>query len=265
MRMNPLKALWADRKPAFGTWSTLVHHPRFMKLLAVTGLDFVILEMEHSDFTIAEVGTLCLLAREAGIVPIVRPAGLQPHDYTRPLDAGAMGLLLPNVETAAQLEAILAVTKFYPRGKRILNLRGPHTDYVRLTEPLQQIETLNDQTLTIAMIESQVGLDNLDAICAVQGLDAVMVGPDDLSQDLGVPGDMSHPTLVAALEQVIAACEARDVPWGFSCQDRTSAERWIKRGIRWMPYANDAAALFNTFSSAAADLKAMSGRQGVSS
>jgi len=260
MRINPLKTLWAERKPAFGTWATLVHHPRFMKLLAVAGLDFVIIEMEHSDFTIAEVGNLCLLAREAGIVPIVRPAGLQPHDYTRPLDAGAMGLLLPNVDTAEQLESILQATKFYPRGKRILNFRGPHTDYVRLNKPVEQIAEMNAQTLTVAMIETQRGLDNLEQLCAVQGLDAIMVGPDDLSQDLGVPGEMQHPKMLEAVEHVITVCERHDVPWGFSAQDQVSAAKWIKRGIRWMPYANDAAVLFNAFSAAAAELKKTAGR-----
>jgi len=260
MRKNPLKTLWADRKPAFGTWATLVHHPRFMKLLAVAGLDFVLIEMEHSDFTIAEVGNLCLIAREAGIVPIVRPAGLQPHDYTRPLDAGAMGLLLPNIDTAEQLESILKATKFYPRGTRILNMRGPHTDYVRLTKPMEQIAELNAQTLTVAMIETRRGLDNLDAICDVEGLDAVMVGPDDLSQDLGVPGQLQHPKVSEAIEHVIAICDRHNIPWGFSAQDQASAAKWIARGIRWMPYQNDAAALFNTFSGAAADLKKAAGR-----
>jgi len=260
MRANPVKALWADGKPAFGTWATLVHHPRFMKLLAAAGLDFVILEMEHSDFTIAEVATLCLIAREAGIAPIVRPAGLQPHDYTRPLDAGAMGLLLPNVDTAAQLEAILDVTKFHPRGRRILNLRGPHTDYVRLARPREDIQTLNAQTLTVAMIETPAGLDNLEAICGVDGLDGIMVGPDDLSQALGVPGELAHPLVVEAIERVVATCTRLAVPWGFSCQDVATAERWIARGIRWVPYMNDAAILFNTLSTAATELKKRSGR-----
>jgi len=260
MRKNPLNALWADRKPVFGTWATIVHHPRFMKLLAVSGLDFVLIEMEHSDFTIAEVGTLCLIAREAGIVPIVRPVGLHPHDYTRPLDAGAMGLLLPNVDSAEQLEAIMQATKFYPRGKRILNFRGPHTDYERLTRPLEQIEEMNRETVTIAMIETQRGLDNLDAICGVAGLSAVMIGPDDLSQDLGVPGEMGHEKMLAATEQVIATCDRHDIPWGFSAQDPAGAAKWIERGIRWMPYSNDAATLFNAFSSAAATLKKAAGR-----
>ena len=262
MRSNPLKSLWEQGKPAFGTWATVVRHPRFMKLLAVTGLDFVIVEMEHSDFSMSEVGTMCLMAREAGIVPVVRPVGRDPHDYTRPLDAGAMGLLLPDVRTAAELERILTATKFYPRGERILNMRGPHTDYVRLGEPLKDIEHMNAHTLTIAMMEAQEGLDNLDAICQVQGLDAVMVGPDDLSQNLGVPGDLQHPKMQEAVEHVIAVCDRHGIPWGFSCQDQAAAKRWIDRGIRWMPYANDAAVLFNTFSAAARDLKQVSGRAG---
>lgn len=260
MKKNPLKALWAERKPAIGTWATMVHHPRFMKLMATTGMDFVILEMEHSDFTIGEIGTMCLVAREAGIVPIVRPAGLQPHDYTRPLDAGAMGLLLPNIDTAEQLESILKATKFHPRGNRILNFRGPHTDYLRLTKPVEQIAEMNEHTLTIAMMETQRGLDNLDAICQVQGLDAIMIGPDDLSQDLGIPGEMQHPRMKEATEHVIATCDRHDIPWGFSAQNTADGAKWIERGIRWMPFSNDVNALFNTFSTAASELKKSAGR-----
>lgn len=260
MRKNPLKALWAEKKPAFGTWATIVDHPRFMKLLAVAGMDFVIIEMEHSDFSMAEVGTMCLLAREAGLTPIVRPAGLHPHDYTRPLDAGAMGLLLPNVDTAEQLEEILRATKFYPRGNRILNFRGPHTDFVRLTQPNEQIAEMNAQTITVAMVETKTSLDNLDAICQVDGLDAVMIGPDDLSQNLGVPGQMKHPLMLEATEHVINTCTKHGVTWGFSCQDTESAKQWIERGIGWMPYSNDANALFNTFNQAATALKKIAGR-----
>lgn len=263
MRANPIKALWKQEKPVFGTWATLVHHPRFMKLLATTGLDFVLIEMEHSDFSISDVATMCLVAREAGIVPIVRPAGSDSHDYTRPLDAGAMGLLLPNIETPEQLEQILKHTKYGPRGQRILNMRGPHTDYVKLSSAAAQTTEMNENTITIAMAETRTGLDNLDRICAVPGLDAVMIGPDDLTQDLGIPGEMQHPRYLEAVEHVIATCSKHEVPWGFSCQDLASAERWIARGIRWMPFSNDVNSLFNTFSQAASGLKRLADRQEV--
>ncbi len=260
MRINPVKELWKAGKPAFGTWSTIVNHPRYIKLLATAGMDFVVIEMEHSDYSMGEIGNLCLLAREAGVVPIVRVSGESPHDYTRPLDAGAMGLVLPNVESAAELESLLQHTKYHPRGKRILNLRGPHTDYVKTTGAAQLL-ALNEQNLTVAMIEKKCGLDNLEQICAVEGLDAIMVGPDDLSQDLGVPADLQNPLVVEALEHIVDVCNRHDMPWGWSCQDYAAAQKWLQRGIRWMPYSNDVAVLFNTFSAAATDLKRMSGRQ----
>ncbi|OZI59262.1 HpcH/HpaI aldolase family protein [Bordetella genomosp. 4] len=263
MKQNPLKQLWTQNKPVFGTWATMVHHPRFMKLLATTGLDFVLIEMEHSDFSIADVATLCLVAREAGIVPIVRPAGSDSHDYTRPLDAGAMGLLLPNIETPEQLEQILRYTKYYPDGQRILNMRGPHTDYIKLSSPLSQAAEINANTATVAMMETRVGLDNLDRICQVRGLDAIMIGPDDLTQDLGIPGDMQHPLYQEAVEHVIATCSQHGIPWGFSCQDLNAAERWIARGIHWMPFSNDVNALFNTFNTAAAGLKRLAAREEI--
>jgi 2-keto-3-deoxy-L-rhamnonate aldolase RhmA len=260
MLTNPVLELFASDRPAFGTWATLVHHPRFMRLLATCGLDFVILEMEHTDFTIAQVSAQILVARSNGLAPIVRPAGLLPHDLTRPLDAGAMGLLLPRIDTPEQLEGVLKVTKYHPRGERILNMRGAHTDYLKLADPAEQIALINARTMTVAMVETQQSLDALPEICAVDGLDAVMIGPDDLSQDLGVPGETKHPKVVAATERVIEVCEAHSMAWGFSCQDIETGKKWLERGIRWMPFANDAAVLFNAFSAAATALKNEAGR-----
>lgn len=256
MLENNVKKLFEAGKPAVGTWATLVDHPKFMRLLAATGLDFVILEMEHTDFTIQQVGTAALVARASGITPIVRPAGtMNPHDLTRPLDAGAQGLLLPRVDTPEQLETIIKATKYHPRGERILNMRGSHTDFLRLADPAEQIAKINAGTITVAMVETQQSLDALPEICDVNGLDAIMIGPDDLSQDLGVPGLVKHPKMEAATERVIEVCTAKNIPWGFSVQDVATGRKWIERGIGWMPFANDANVLFNAFSAAASELK----------
>jgi 2-keto-3-deoxy-L-rhamnonate aldolase RhmA len=254
MRKNPVLAKFRSGQPAVGTWATLVHHPKFMRLLATAGLDFAIIEMEHSDFTMADVSAQCLVARACGIAPIVRPPGLGHHDLTRPLDSGAMGLLLPCIDTPDQLEEALSITKYYPRGERILNMRGAHTDYERLDDPAEQIAQINAETLTVAMVETQTSLDALSEICVVDGLDAIMIGPDDLSQNLGVPGQMSHPLMKEARERVILVCEESGVPWGFSCPDIIGAQEWIDRGLRWLPFSNDANVLLDAFSSAAQTL-----------
>ena len=98
IKSNPVKALLQADKATFGTWITLCPHPRIVKIFAAAGFDFAIIEMEHTDFSLETVGTLAMLARECGLVPIVRPPGtMKPHDLTRPLDSGAQGLLLPGL------------------------------------------------------------------------------------------------------------------------------------------------------------------------
>lgn len=260
IRSNPVKALWAEDKPAFGTWITLCPHPRVVKILAASGFDFVLIEMEHTDFSMQTVGTLAMYARECGLTPIVRPAGtLKPHDLTRPLDAGAQGLLLPSIDEASQLEAIIKQTKYHPVGNRPMNLKGPHTDYV-IAPPAEVIEHINRETLTVAMVETRKSIDNLDDILRVEGLDAIMIGPDDLSQDLGVPGDLQAKILHEAYDEVFALCKKHGVTFGLSAQTPDMAGDWVAKGCRWIPYQNDAAMVFNSARVAVPKLHAVAGR-----
>jgi 2-keto-3-deoxy-L-rhamnonate aldolase RhmA len=260
IKSNPLKALWKAGKPAFGTWITLCPHPRVVKIFAAAGFDFVIIEMEHTDFSSETVGTLAMLAREAGLCPIVRPPGtLKPHDLTRPLDAGAQGLLLPSIDTAEQMRAIVHATKYYPLGMRPMNLRGPHTDYVT-AKPAEIIEHVNSNTILVIMVETQRSIDNLDEILQVKGVDAVMIGPDDLSQDLGIPGELQHPNLLEAYERVFEICRKHEVPFGLSAQNPDMAKKWVEKGARWIPYQNDAAMVFNAATAAVPQLKTIGGR-----
>ncbi|MDQ0316864.1 HpcH/HpaI aldolase family protein [Amorphus orientalis] len=260
IKSNPVKALWAEDKPAFGTWITLCPHPRVVKILAVAGFDFVLIEMEHTDFSMQTVGTLAMYARECGLAPIVRPAGtLKPHDLTRPLDAGAQGLLLPSIDDASQLEAIIKQVKYYPIGNRPMNLKGPHTDYF-VAPPAEVIAHLNQETLTVAMVETRKSIDNLEDILKVEGLDAIMIGPDDLSQDLGVPGDLQAKVLHEAYDEVFGLCKKHGVTYGLSAQSPEMAGDWVSKGCKWIPYQNDAAMVFNTARAAVPKLHEVGGR-----
>jgi 2-keto-3-deoxy-L-rhamnonate aldolase RhmA len=260
IKSNAVKALQKAGKPAFGTWITLCPHPRVVKILAAAGFDFVIIEMEHTDFSFETVGVLAMLARETGLTPIVRPPGaLKPHDLTRPLDAGAQGLLLPAVETAEQLAYAVESTKYHPLGNRPMNLRGPHTDYFN-GSPREIIDHLNAETMTVAMVESRRAIDNLREILEVPGLDCIMVGPDDLSQDLGVPGEMQAPVLLDAFEEIFRRCQDARVPYGLSAQTPEMAQRWIEKGATWVPYQNDAAMVLNAARAAVPQLMQIGGR-----
>lgn len=260
IKSNPVKALWNAGKPAFGTWITLCPHPRVVKILASAGFDFVIIEMEHTDFSFETVGTLAMMARETGLTPIVRPPGAsKAHDLTRPLDAGAQGLLLPSIDTAAQIEEIMVATKYTPIGNRPMNLKGPHTDYCVGT-PREIIEHLNRETMTVIMVETRKSIDNLDDILRVPGIDCVMIGPDDLSQDLGIPGEMQNPVLLEAYDEIFARCKARGVPFGLSAQSPEMARNWLSKGATWIPYQNDAAMVLNAARAAVPSLRELAGR-----
>jgi 2-keto-3-deoxy-L-rhamnonate aldolase RhmA len=260
MKPNPLLPLWASGKPAFGTWILISKHPRVAKIFAACGFDFVIIEMEHSDFDFETMGVLVMAARDNFLAPIVRPPGTsKPHDLTRCLDAGAMGLLLPNVETAAQAEEIVHATKYYPRGRRPMNLRLPATDY-RPGKPQPTADFLNANTVLIAMIETQAALDQVDAIAAVDGIDGLMVGPDDLTQDWGTPGQFDDPRLEAAHLRVIEAAKKHCKVCGSSVQNAAAAEKWVARGWQWLPYANDTAMLLNHGTEMVGRLRAIGGR-----
>jgi 2-keto-3-deoxy-L-rhamnonate aldolase RhmA len=260
IKSNKVAALLRAGKPAFGTWITLAPHPRTVKILATAGFDFVIIEMEHTDFSIETVGTLAMLARECGIVPIVRPPGtLKPHDLTRPLDAGAQGLLLPSVDTAEDMARIVKLTKYHPLGGRPMNLRGPHTDYFP-GQPREMLDHLNRETLSIAMIEARRAIDNLDEMLKVEGLDCIMIGPDDLSQDLGVPGEMQAMILLEAFDEIFGKCRAAGVPYGLSAQSPEMAKTWVSKGCSWIPYQNDAAMVLNAARAAVPQLMEIGGR-----
>lgn len=261
MKTNKAKQVLARGEVSFGTWVTLVASPRIMKIYAAAGHDFAIIDLEHTDFSSETVANLVMMARECGLTPLFRPAGMRPHDMSRPLDAGAMGLILPGIETAQEVKAAVRATMYHPRGKRILQLRSVHTDFDP-SNPAEKVRFTLDNFLLIAMIESQLGLDNLDAICATPEIDVVMIGPDDLSQDFGIPGDTKNARVLAAMDQVIAACKKHAKVSGITVHDRETAKMWLDKGVRFMPYTNDTAALVRSSADGVRVMRELTGRKG---
>jgi 2-keto-3-deoxy-L-rhamnonate aldolase RhmA len=116
--------------------------------------------------------------------------------------------------------------------------------------------------MLIAMIETRRAIDNLEEICGVDGLDAIFIGPDDLSQDLGVPGQLDHLTMLEATERIFATCKSQSVPVGISCHNPEMAAKRVAQGATWIPYQNDAAMVFNTIMPVVPELMKIGGRNG---
>jgi len=238
-----------------GTMVSHVRTPSIAVMLKAAGFDFLFLDSEHGAFNMETIQDISLVAREAGIVPILRVPGLHDDHLFRPLDAGVMGLLCPHVETGEQARHIVRATKYSPLGERGMSLRNVHTSFLR-GKGDEITRRLNEETLLAVQVETAKGVEHIDEIVAVQGIDAVYVGPNDLSQTVGVPGQIHHPEVTTRIERVIAACNRAGVAPGLHTYDVESAQGWLNRGIRLLGFSGDANFLVDAASKAVTDLRA---------
>lgn len=237
-----------------GTWVTTLRTPQIAQMIATAGFDFLYIDMEHSCFSIETVGDLCFAALAAGLVPIVRPPGKNPEMLSRPLDSGAMGLLIPHVDTREEAQALVKAIRFPPEGERGINLLGPHTGFTR-ADGEEYVRSTHSETLLLVQIESDKGIENLDKILSVEGVDGGVIGRADLSNDIGLLGQVNHPEVVKRVEMLIAACQRHKKIPGLLVQDVATAKEWIAKGIRLVPYANEVSLLVNAGAQAVNEIR----------
>ena len=168
------------------------------------GYDSLYVDLEHGSLTIPEAGQIFVTALAAGITPFVRvPAG-GTHETQQVLDLGAMGIIAPHIGSPAEAERAVARCKYPPAGIRSNSSNLPQQMLTNM--PLTQLQThLNDETMVFAMIESADGLDNVEGIAAVPGVNVLLVGTGDLCVELGIPGQFSSDVVLKAFERIIAA------------------------------------------------------------
>lgn len=255
MIKNRVKRELIAGKVQIGTWVTALGSPLLPQVLASAGFDFIYLDMEHSGFSIETVGRLCAAALARDLVPIVRPPAKDPHLLTRPLDAGALGLLIPHVDTEEQAKAVVRATKFPPLGEHGFNIQTVHTGFVPI-EAKQFARVFNAETLLIVQIESRKGIRNLDRILMVDGIDGAVIGRGDLSSELGFIGQTKHPEVMRQVDKMIRACHRRGKIPGLLVPDLESAMYWINKGIRLVPYSNEVSILMTSAANTIGQIRA---------
>jgi 4-hydroxy-2-oxoheptanedioate aldolase len=254
MRINPVKAALRSGQVQVGTWLHTLAVPQVPQILATAGFDFVYIDMEHSAFSMQTVGSLCHAALDTGMVPLVRPSGPAPHLISRPVDNGAMGILMPHVDTRQDAEAAVRAVKFPPLGERGSQPPNVHTRFAKVNTA-EYNAAANEQIMVMVQIESRRAVDNLDDILTVAGVDGAVIGRGDLSAELGVNGQRDHPEVLAAVESLIAACRRHDRFPGLLVQDVAEAGQWIERGIRMIAYASEVTILRDAAASAVARIR----------
>src|SRR5262249_24965112 len=191
-----------------------------------------------SGWGMEEVRVLMSTSRAADLVPLVRPPTGQYHFIARALDVGAMGLVIPLVNPAAQARDIVSFAEYPPRGRRGRGFAVAHDDF-QGGDVGRKIEHTNDNVLIIAQIETAEGLEDVDEIAAVEGIDALWIGQFDLTASLGIPGDFASPVFRAATRRVVEACHAHGKAAVLAVMDVDELCAGPDRGFRMLVYAAD--------------------------
>jgi 2-keto-3-deoxy-L-rhamnonate aldolase RhmA len=256
--MNSLKQRLKDGELVLGTFVSEVRSPNIVHLLAQAGFDFLVLDNEHGSYSDETVSDVIAASRGASIEVIVRICEIRREAILKPLDAGAAGLLVPQVDTAEQAAEIVRHAKYPPLGSRGAALRRPHSRYGRV-DAATYLAQANAETFIGVQAETRRAIGNIDAIAAVEGVDAVFAGPFDLSVDLGIPGQVEHPDEVAAIDAMLAGCQRQGKAAGTLMFDAGQLRPWIAKGMRFVAYSSDVTLLADAAARAVGELKGMAG------
>ncbi|MED5429492.1 MAG: aldolase/citrate lyase family protein [Chloroflexota bacterium] len=230
----------------YGTMISLGRNPRWSPAFSNFGIDYAILDTEHSARSRSEVADYLAAFNYSGVVPIVRVPIPASHYVTMYLDAGAQGVLAPYCETVEQVKEVVAATKWRPL-KGELAENAVETGELPSPATKEYLENRNRNNVCIIGIESVPAISNLENILEVDGIDAVFVGPNDLSITLGIPDQYDHPDYEAALREVISKCRAAETPVLIHHQTVELTQKWLREGARFVLYSSDARTLHNGY------------------
>jgi 2-keto-3-deoxy-L-rhamnonate aldolase RhmA len=256
MQGNRMRAGVERGEVQIGTWVTLVRNPAILMLLKAAGLDFARVDMEHTSTSIETIGDMATMARALDFPIAVRPPVANREWITRLLDVGVWNLHCPQVESAKHAAEIVAASRYAPMGLRGNGGLSAATDFETGGTVAERRAFANRQVFVTVMIETAAAFDDLDAIAAMDGIDALTLGPADLAQDLGVFGAPDQARILDEKRNLILEAARRH---GKTCAMLVSsaeqAEQWRKAGALLLAYSSDAEMLHGGFSAAMKRIK----------
>jgi len=236
MRANMARVKLKRTEAVFGTMVTEFDNPAIPLILADAGLDFFILDMEHGAYTLTSALHILQMARLASITPLVRVADGMYHLIAPVLDAGALGIVVPRVETREVAERSIAAMRYPPIGVRGIFGGKANNDYLP-AKLIDYTRHANEHILSIIQIESKTAVERADELLATPGLDGVLVGPWDLALSLGVdPSDALVGTLT---QKVVETAKRHNVASGIHLSDPAQIKMWQARGMTFLSCLTD--------------------------
>lgn len=242
--MNTVKQKLAAGQPAFGSMVFEFFTPGIARICANAGAEFVMYCMEHTGIGFETLKPQFALCRALGIAPLVRVPATEYHFVARALDSGALGVMVPLVDTAEQAARIVSFTRYPPQGRRGAAFGFAHDDY-QGGDVVEKMRAIHERTLVICMIETRAGLDHVEAIAAVDGVDVIWLGHFDLTNFLGIPGQFSHPQYREAVKRIAVAAAKHGKNAGYMAATAELGREYLAHGYRMIATGTDQALLQN--------------------
>ncbi len=248
MKKNVLKEKLRMGKPCVGLFAT-IPSPSIVELAAVAGFDYVIIDLEHGVIDYETMENMVRAADVHGLTAVVRVPESFEDAVLKALEAGAHGVEIPHIGSAAEAEKAVKAVKYAPEGMRGVS---PYTRAAWYTSipPREHFAVSNRETMVVLQIEGVEGVENMEAIASVKGVDVLFVGPYDLSQALGVPGDVDNEKVLAALKKLVQICMQKGVSAGSFAPTVEKARQLISQGVKYVAYSVDTGIIYKGFKQA---------------
>jgi 2-keto-3-deoxy-L-rhamnonate aldolase RhmA len=238
MRTNPVKTKIMAGGTAFGAMIFEFFSPGIAQICKAAGAEYILYDMEHTAISTETLRQQFAMCRGIGLVPMVRVPSTEYHFIARMLDVGAMGIMVPMVDTPEQAAFIAACCKYPPVGRRGAAFGVAYDDFT--PGPVKEKMAESDaRTLVICQIESAIGAQNCEAIAAVPGVDVLWVGHFDMTNFMGIPAEFQNPRYLDAIERVVAACAKHGKIPAIMSADETWTRDYLAKGYRLMAYGID--------------------------
>lgn len=254
MKDNRLKRLLNNGEVVIGTMLQELRTPAIPLLLADVGFDFLFIDMEHGAHNMETVADLLKIIRLTGMTPLVRVPDLQYHLIARCLDAGAQGIMVPRIETRDQVEEIVKYVKYPPLGVRGCSINKGHNDY-KAEALLPFVQKANRENFVIVQIERKKAIDNIDSLLSVEGVNAAILGPNDLAVSYGISDDLDNPIMSDAIQKVVDTGRKYGVYTGMHIGGLLKLKEWMNKGMKIITYQTDLGFIKQSSSSGLKELR----------
>ena len=242
MKKNNLKKALQDGKVALGPFLKFTD-PAVVEIMGFAGFDFVIIDGEHGPISIESAQNMIRAAETANITSVIRVSNNDESLILRALDIGAQGIEIPQINSESEAIRAVKSVKYSPQGERGVCRYVRAANYSSM-DKFKYFKYANEETMIIAHIEGVDGINNLDEILSVPGIDVIFIGPYDLSQSLGIPGEVNNPLVTEKMKEVILKCKKSKAAVGTFADDVETAKSWISLGVQYMAFSVDVGILY---------------------